>query len=84
MSSPESLGKPMPSSTGKSFPERAILFYQRHLSALKPYSTCRFDPVCSQYALDAIAKYGVARGLIKAIVRLCKCGPWHPGGYDPA
>ncbi|EEI27671.1 MULTISPECIES: membrane protein insertion efficiency factor YidD [Corynebacterium] len=63
--------------------ERAILFYQAHISALKPYSTCRFDPVCSQYALDAIRKKGTVVGIIMALVRIAKCGPWHPGGYDP-
>lgn len=63
--------------------ERVILFYQAHISALKPYSTCRFDPVCSQYALDAIRKKGTVVGIIMALVRIAKCGPWHPGGYDP-
>ena len=63
--------------------QRAILFYQDHLSGLKPYSPCRFDPVCSQYALEAIGKKGTVVGIIMAIVRIAKCGPWHPGGYDP-
>lgn len=45
---------------------------------------CRFHPTCSQYALDALAKYGFWRGTIKALVRVAKCHPFHPGGYDPA
>ncbi|MCB2188308.1 MAG: membrane protein insertion efficiency factor YidD [Deltaproteobacteria bacterium] len=45
---------------------------------------CRFHPTCSQYALDALAKYGFWRGSLKAIIRISKCHPWHPGGYDPA
>ena len=62
---------------------RVIRFYQDHLSSLKPYSTCRFDPVCSQYAIDAIRKRGTVVGIIMALARIAKCGPWHPGGYDP-
>ncbi|MCP9447564.1 MAG: membrane protein insertion efficiency factor YidD [Nitrospira sp.] len=44
---------------------------------------CRFDPTCSQYALDAIARYGVLRGGGLVLVRLLKCHPFHPGGEDP-
>jgi hypothetical protein len=44
---------------------------------------CRFDPTCSQYALDAIARYGVLRGGGLVLVRLLKCHPLHPGGEDP-
>ncbi|NLI92877.1 MAG: membrane protein insertion efficiency factor YidD [Peptococcaceae bacterium] len=59
-----------------------ILFYQRFISPLKPRS-CRFYPTCSEYAVEAIKKYGVLRGTGKAIVRVAKCHPFHPGGYDP-
>lgn len=45
---------------------------------------CRFHPSCSQYALDALARHGLFRGTIKALARVLKCHPWHPGGYDPA
>jgi putative membrane protein insertion efficiency factor len=45
--------------------------------------TCRFDPSCSQYASDAITKYGVLQGIGLAMVRLMKCHPFHPGGEDP-
>lgn len=44
---------------------------------------CRFEPTCSQYALDAVARYGTLRGLGLAVVRLMKCHPFHPGGEDP-
>ncbi|MDP3785655.1 MAG: membrane protein insertion efficiency factor YidD [Undibacterium sp.] len=43
---------------------------------------CRFYPSCSEYAFDAIAHYGAAKGSLLAGKRLCKCHPWHPGGID--
>jgi uncharacterized protein len=45
--------------------------------------TCRFTPTCSQYAVDALAQFGLVRGSWLATVRLAKCGPWHRGGWDP-
>ncbi len=45
---------------------------------------CRFEPSCSQYALDALARYGLLRGTLKAVLRVAKCHPFHPGGFDPA
>lgn len=45
---------------------------------------CRFTPSCSEYALDALAKYGLWRGAAKSLKRLARCHPYHPGGYDPA
>lgn len=44
---------------------------------------CRFEPTCSRYAMDAIVRYGVVRGLALAVLRLLKCHPFHPGGDDP-
>ena len=44
---------------------------------------CRFYPSCSDYAHQAIVEYGVARGSLLAGRRLCKCHPWHAGGFDP-
>lgn len=45
--------------------------------------TCRFHPSCSQYAEEALEAHGVLRGGWLSARRLCRCGPWHPGGYDP-
>jgi putative membrane protein insertion efficiency factor len=44
---------------------------------------CRFYPSCSDYAQQAIIDHGVARGSLLAGRRLCKCHPWHAGGFDP-
>ena len=44
---------------------------------------CRFYPTCSSYAIEAIREHGSAKGMILTTKRLCKCHPWHPGGYDP-
>ncbi|KAB3519173.1 membrane protein insertion efficiency factor YidD [Corynebacterium sp. zg254] len=62
---------------------RLILFYQEHLSGLKMGSTCRFDPTCSNYALTAFTRHGFLRGAVLTVKRLARCGPWHPGGWDP-
>ena len=44
---------------------------------------CRFFPSCSDYARDAIVLHGACKGSSFAVRRLCKCHPWHPGGFDP-
>lgn len=59
-----------------------IHFYRRGISPYTPPS-CRYVPTCSQYAVQAIEKYGVARGGWMAIKRILRCNPFHPGGYDP-
>jgi len=59
-----------------------IRLYQRILSPLLP-ARCRFYPTCSSYAVEAIQKHGPIRGLWLALVRILKCHPLHPGGYDP-
>lgn len=59
-----------------------IRFYQIYLSPLKGPS-CRFYPTCSQYAIDALRVYGPFKGLFLAALRLARCHPFHPGGYDP-
>lgn len=56
--------------------------YRLFISPLKP-PTCRFVPTCSEYALQAIEKYGIIRGGIMAVRRILRCHPFHPGGYDP-
>ena len=65
----------------------AIWVYQRTLSpalvGLNPTCGCRFAPTCSHYACEALQAHGFFAGLTLTIVRLAKCGPWHPGGEDP-
>ncbi len=58
-----------------------IKFYQLALSPLLG-PCCRFYPTCSHYALEALDKHGVFKGLFLILKRLIKCHPWHPGGVD--
>ena len=44
---------------------------------------CRFAPSCSDYAHDAVLKYGALKGSWLAVRRILRCHPYHPGGYDP-
>jgi putative membrane protein insertion efficiency factor len=60
----------------------ALRFYKRAVSPLLP-GACRFAPTCSQYAYEAIARYGVGRGGWLAAKRLLRCHPLSKGGYDP-
>jgi uncharacterized protein len=55
--------------------------YQRFVSPLLGQQ-CRFHPSCSQYAVEALRKYGFIRGSWKAIWRIARCNPLHPGGED--
>jgi putative membrane protein insertion efficiency factor len=56
--------------------------YQRVVSPLLP-PRCKYHPSCSQYAVDAIGRYGATRGLVLAGWRLLRCNPLSYGGYDP-
>ncbi len=56
--------------------------YQLAISPALPRA-CRFSPTCSQYALEAIQRYGALRGAWLAARRLARCHPFHPGGFDP-
>lgn len=59
-----------------------IGLYRKYISPLKK-PCCRFYPTCSQYALEAIEKYGAFKGSFKALKRILKCNPLFKGGYDP-
>jgi putative membrane protein insertion efficiency factor len=60
-----------------------IRFYQLTFSRLLPVNTCRFTPTCSHYGYEAIEKYGILKGGWLAFVRILRCQPFCPGGYDP-
>ncbi len=66
----------------KKFLIALIKFYR---TAISPYRRpcCRFTPTCSQYAIQAIEKYGVLKGGFLAARRILRCNPFHKGGYDP-
>jgi uncharacterized protein len=59
-----------------------IGFYRRAISPMLPPS-CRFQPTCSEYAYEAIEKYGILKGGRLAIWRILRCNPWGGSGYDP-
>jgi putative membrane protein insertion efficiency factor len=56
--------------------------YKRFISPILPPS-CRFEPTCSQYAMDAVAKYGALRGTWMGFTRILRCQPFCKGGHDP-
>ena len=59
-----------------------IRFYQLAVSPMMP-AACRYYPSCSNYAIEAIDKYGAVRGGWLAVRRILKCHPFRPGGFDP-
>ena len=59
-----------------------VRFYRAAISHYRP-PCCRFTPTCSQYALEAIEKYGALKGGWLAFRRILRCNPFHKGGYDP-
>ncbi|MBP3314172.1 MAG: membrane protein insertion efficiency factor YidD [Oscillospiraceae bacterium] len=60
-----------------------IRFYRKHISPLSP-GKCRFVPTCSQYALEAVEKYGAVKGGWLSLKRLLRCHPFYKGdNYDP-
>ena len=62
-----------------------IKFYQKYISPIKGGASCRFLPTCSQYAVEALTKYGALKGGYLAVRRLLKCHPFNGKGwtYDP-
>lgn len=59
-----------------------IRLYKYMISPLFP-SSCRFTPSCSEYAIDALRKYGALKGSVLAARRILRCNPFHEGGFDP-
>ncbi|HEX8794338.1 MAG TPA: membrane protein insertion efficiency factor YidD [Polyangiaceae bacterium] len=59
-----------------------VRLYRRTLSPFLG-NVCRFEPSCSRYAIACLEGHGALRGSLLSIARLCKCHPFHPGGYDP-
>lgn len=60
-----------------------IVIYRKYISPLKGVPSCRFIPTCSQYAYEAIEKYGALKGSYLALRRILRCHPFCKGGYDP-
>jgi putative membrane protein insertion efficiency factor len=60
----------------------AVKLYQIFLSPLVGQN-CRFQPTCSRYFIGSVEKYGAIRGSLRGVWRICRCHPFHPGGYDP-
>jgi putative membrane protein insertion efficiency factor len=79
-----------PASLNRQFPARmpslllrgAIRLYQLTLAYFF-VGACRFEPSCSAYAAEAVVRHGALKGSFLAAHRLCRCGPWTAGGYDP-
>ena len=59
-----------------------ISFYRYAISPMLG-QRCRFFPSCSEYAVEAIERYGTIRGVRLGLARLFRCHPWNPGGFDP-
>lgn len=63
----------------------ARFFIKVYQYLISPFlgKNCRFYPTCSQYTLGCIEVHGLMKGTLLGILRIAKCAPWHPGGYDP-
>ena len=59
-----------------------VRLYQIFLSPIFGRS-CRFQPTCSNYFIEAVRKYGAVSGAVRGTWRICRCNPWNRGGYDP-
>jgi len=88
--SPNELARPGLGQTLWNLPSSLLIgmvwLYQqtlRRLIGLVFGRVCRFEPSCSQYFIGAVKKYGAVRGSLRGVGRICRCHPFHPGGYDP-
>ncbi|EQB86490.1 putative membrane protein insertion efficiency factor [Clostridium punense] len=61
---------------------KVIKFYRKYISPLKA-PCCIYVPTCSEYAIEAIERYGAIKGGFMALKRILRCHPYHKGGYDP-
>jgi putative membrane protein insertion efficiency factor len=61
----------------------APIFAYRHIVSPALPRRCKYEPTCSRYAVDAIRRYGILKGVVLAGWRLLRCNPWSYGGYDP-
>ncbi|MBE6048829.1 MAG: membrane protein insertion efficiency factor YidD [Clostridium sp.] len=61
---------------------KLIKFYRIYISPMTP-PRCKYTPTCSQYAIEAIEKYGVLKGGIMSLWRILRCNPFSKGGFDP-
>lgn len=70
---------------GKLVTGAVILFIRAYQVAISPLlpGSCRFAPSCSEYALEAVRRYGAFRGGLLAFKRVLRCHPWNAGGVDP-
>ena len=60
-----------------------IRLYRAALSPVLPFNHCRFTPSCSEYAIEALSKHGILRGVWLSLKRIARCHPWGTHGYDP-
>lgn len=60
-----------------------VKFYKKFISPMKRTPSCIYYPTCSQYALEALQKYGPLKGSYLAVRRILRCNHFHKGGYDP-
>ena len=79
-----------PAPANRQFPGRMLSLFLR--GAIRLYQltlayffvgACRYEPSCSAYAVEAVTRHGALKGSFLAAHRLCRCGPWTAGGYDP-
>ena len=67
----------------KSLLLRLIRFYQKAISPYKGGSCCKYIPTCSNYAIEAIQRFGAFKGFFLALFRILRCNPFSRGGFDP-
>jgi hypothetical protein len=79
-----------PAPVNRQFPGRMLSLFLRGTIRLYQLTlayffvgACRYEPSCSAYAVEAVARHGALKGSVLAAHRLCRCGPWGHGGYDP-